>query len=111
MKNDTGDLNHLLDNYDEIVTRDDWGVSPEKKEQKTPSTATLKEKDEDEIDIVEEELRNSSNMAKEIMKVSISTKSPLATESDSAGSDSNKMFIDLFSNSSKMDGLNDNETD
>ena len=98
MKNDTGDLNHLLDNYDDIVTKDDWGLSssPEKK---APNTAPTKEV-EDEIDIVEEELRNSQQ-ANEIMKVSISTKSPAQSENEKADAESNKMFIELFSNSSK----------
>ena len=49
-------------------------------------------------------MRNST-MAKEIMKVSISTKSqPQGGEPD-AGDDSNKMFIELFSNANN--GLND----
>ena len=95
MKNDTGDLNHLLDNYDEIVTKDDWGLSspPEKK---TPNTTTTKEV-EDEIDIVEEELRNSAHEKESFMKVSISTKSPVKQpEPDTSCADSNQMFMELF---------------
>lgn len=55
--NAADDLDHLLDNYDDIMGKEEWNMP--QKSQSQPNTAEIKDSSEDIDSLVEEELRNS----------------------------------------------------
>ena len=55
--NATDDLDHLLDNYDDIMGKEEWNMPQKTTSQ--PGTAEIKDNSDDIDSLVEEELRNS----------------------------------------------------